>query len=157
MSRSGYNDDCEQWDLIRWRGAVKSALRGKRGQAFLREMRDALDALPEPRLVSHELVIFDDEKIGGVCAIGSVGVARGVDLGALDPEDSKGIAAAFGIANAMVREIEYINDELGPYCGGETPEDRFTRVRNWVVQSIAATPEPHADPHSATKPARVGS
>ena len=22
MSRSGYSDDCDQWDLIRWRGAV---------------------------------------------------------------------------------------------------------------------------------------
>jgi len=34
MSRSGYvdNGDIEQWDLIRWRGAVASAIRGKRGE-----------------------------------------------------------------------------------------------------------------------------
>jgi len=47
MSRSGYSDDCDdQWSLICWRGAVKSAIRGKRGQAFLKEMLAALDALP---------------------------------------------------------------------------------------------------------------
>jgi hypothetical protein len=37
MSRSGYSDDLENWSLIRWRGAVASAIRGRRGQAFLRE------------------------------------------------------------------------------------------------------------------------
>ena len=31
MSRSGYEDGLEMWDLIRWRGAVASAIRGKRG------------------------------------------------------------------------------------------------------------------------------
>ena len=60
MSRSGYvdADDCdegEQWRHIRWRGAIKSAIRGKRGQAFLREMLDALDALPQKRLVPNVL------------------------------------------------------------------------------------------------------
>ncbi len=29
MSRSGYNDDGTEWDLIRWRGAVASAVRGQ--------------------------------------------------------------------------------------------------------------------------------
>ena len=57
MSRSGYHDGIDQWDLIRWRGAVASAIRGKRGQAFLREMLDALDALPEPKLIAHDLFV----------------------------------------------------------------------------------------------------
>ncbi len=35
MSRSGYSDDCEQGDLIRWRAAVNSAIRGKRIDAAL--------------------------------------------------------------------------------------------------------------------------
>ena len=34
MSRSGYTDECDGWELVRWRGAVNSAIRGKRGQAF---------------------------------------------------------------------------------------------------------------------------
>jgi len=41
MSRSGYSDDCDVWALIRWRGAVKSAIRGARGQAMLRELIQA--------------------------------------------------------------------------------------------------------------------
>jgi hypothetical protein len=46
MSRSGYDESCDDnWGLICWRGAVASALRGRRGQAFLRELVDALDAV----------------------------------------------------------------------------------------------------------------
>jgi hypothetical protein len=52
MGRAGYSEDCDGWALIRWRGAVTSAIRGKRGQAFLREMLDALDALPVKRIAS---------------------------------------------------------------------------------------------------------
>lgn len=49
MSRSGYNDySIDNWDLIRWRGQVASAIKGKRGQAFLRELIEAL--------VAHQLV-----------------------------------------------------------------------------------------------------
>ncbi len=38
MSRSGYQDDCEGLNL--YRGTVRRAIRGKRGQAFLRELAD---------------------------------------------------------------------------------------------------------------------
>lgn len=65
MSRSGYIDDgdIEHWDLIRWRGAVASAIRGKKGQSFLLEMLHAMDALPEKKLIAHDLL-----KDGSVCA-----------------------------------------------------------------------------------------
>ncbi len=137
MSRSGYNEDgdIETWVLIRWRGAVKSAIRGRRGQAFLKELLAALDDLPKPELIAHDLI-----KDGGVCAIGSVGLSRGTDMTGLDPEFSDGIAASFGIANALVCEIEFINDE-DFYPGlandpNETIEHRFTRVRSWVEKQI---------------------
>lgn len=84
MSRSGYTDDGDNWELIKWRGQVASAIRGKRGQAFLRELRDALDALPEKKLCYHEL----QRKDGACCAIGAVGRARGIDMTDLDPEDA---------------------------------------------------------------------
>src|SRR5687768_15930996 len=104
MSRSGYVDDMDdQWALIRWRGAVKSAMRGKRGQAFLREMLAAMDALPEKKLVAMEL-----EADGHVCAIGSVGRARGVDMSAIDPEDYGKVAYTFGIVEPMAQEIVFI-------------------------------------------------
>jgi hypothetical protein len=73
MNRSGYDEDSclDQWSHIRWRGQVASAIRGKRGQTFLHELADALDAMPEKRLIAHEL-----QEGANVCAIGSVGVQR---------------------------------------------------------------------------------
>lgn len=127
MSRSGYSEDGDNWDMIRWRGAVKSAIRGARGQAFLRELLAALDALPSQRLVYGEL-----QENGEVCAIGSVGLRRGVDLAELDPYDYDNLADTFGIAQAMVREIEAVNDEWRR----EPPEQRFARVREWIVEQI---------------------
>lgn len=130
MSRSGYSDDIEdQWSFICWRGAVAKAIKGGRGQAFLKEMLSAFDAMPEKKLVAWELEKGDD-----VCAIGSVGKVRGVDMTKLDPEDREGVAAAFGIAPALAAEIVYMNDEAD--WTHETPEARFARMRTWVEQQI---------------------
>lgn len=131
MSRSGYSDDCWGWDFIMWRGAVASAIRGNRGQAFLKEMRAALDAMQAKRLISHEL-----SKGGEVCAIGAVGAARGLDMSGLDPEEIEGVAAKFGIAPAMAREIVCENDEV---MWKETPEARYIRMRRWVEANITPT------------------
>ena len=109
MSRAGYTDEGDQWGLICWRGAVKSAMCGKRGQAFLVELRDALDALPDKRLIEHDLQRPD----GSCCALGAVGKARGIDMTNIDPESWGRISKEFDIAEAMVREIEYENDECG--------------------------------------------
>ena len=100
MSRSGYTEDSENdWALICWRGAVASAIRGKRGQAFLREMLAALDALPEKRLISEDLERAD----GQVCALGSVGKARNLDMSEMDPEDPDTVAGKFNISLALER------------------------------------------------------
>ncbi len=133
MSRSGYSDDYGDDDplaLGRWRGAVASSIRGKRGQAFLTEMRDALDAMPEKKLVAMEL-----EVAGSVCAIGAVGKARGVDMSKLDPEDYSSVAGKFGIAEPLAQEIVYLNDEGGPWK--ETDEHRFARMRRWLDTAIS--------------------
>lgn len=129
MSRSGYSDNCDGWDLIMWRGAVASAMRGKRGQAFLREMLAALDALPEKRLAANELI-----EEGEVCAMGAVGKARGIEM-TVDPENREGVANLFGIAPAMAREIAFVNDDDFSYRA-ETPEARYVRVRKWIVEQI---------------------
>ena len=130
MSRSGYSDDGEDgWQLIMWRGAVASAIRGRRGQAFLKEMLAALDAMPVKRLVADDL-----EKDGEVCAIGSVGKARGTPMAGIDPEDYGAIAKAFGISEALAREAMFVNDES--WFAETTPEARFTRVRAWVAAQI---------------------
>ncbi len=45
MSRSGYDDNYDDEALCNlWRGAVERAIKGKRGQAFLREMRALVSA-----------------------------------------------------------------------------------------------------------------
>ncbi len=129
MSRAGYTEDCEDnWALIRWRGQVASTIRGKRGQAFLRELVDALDAMPEKKLIAHDL-----ERDGNVCAIGSVGVQRGTDMSALDPDDYDTVSGVFGIPHQLVREIEYMNDE-GFYA--PTPEERWSKMRAWAASLL---------------------
>lgn len=139
MSRSGYSDDYEQWSLIRWRGAVASAMRGERGQSFLREMIEALDAMPQKRLIDGDLVRED----GDVCAMGCIGVKRGLDMREIDPEEREEVAEAFGIAPALAAEIAYENDE-GTWKD-ETPEQRWQRMRNWAEKHLVtrATPNPN--------------
>ena len=135
MSRSGYTDDCENvWALFRWRGAVASAIRGKRGQAFLKEMLAALDAIPSKRLIADEL-----EAHGEVCALGAVGSKRGIDMTKVDSYDRDTIAGTFNIPLALAAEIMFENDEAGGYWNNETPERRWDRVRRWVASQIRET------------------
>lgn len=129
MSRSGYSDDLDDSTLWLWRGTVKRATEGKRGQRLLRAMRDALDAMPEKRLITAELVCPD-----GVCALGAVAVAKGIDVSDIDPGDRDEVARTFDIAGALAAEIAYANDE-GTWRI-ETPEERWTRMRAWVESQI---------------------
>lgn len=129
MSRSGYSDYDDysgnpEWARIRWRGAVHSALCGKRGQAFLRELKDALDQLEAKRLIADDLV-----RDGEVCALGAVARARGVDLSGVDPEDYETVAGTLGVAPAMAQEIMWLNDEL---YDRKTPEERYRLMKKWV-------------------------
>lgn len=138
MSRSGYtDDDCDQWAFIRWRGQVVQAIRGKRGQAFLRELVEALDAMPKKRLIARALIIDAPPSIPPdvpqVCAIGALGLRRGVNLAALDPEDYDAVADTFGIAHQLVREIEWMNDEMYRRA---TPEARWLSMRQWAAGLI---------------------
>ncbi len=127
MSRSGYSYDYEHMEL--YRRTVENAMNGKRGQTFLRELLEALDALEDKKLIVGAL---KDDR--GVCAIGAVGLRRGIDMSGMDPEDPDLIGSSFGIARAMAAEIEFENDEA--YCGVETDEERFQRVRKWVVENL---------------------
>lgn len=132
MSRSGYgdgdyDDDDDPLAAGRWRAAVKNAIRGKKGQAFLKEMLAALDALPQKRLVANALQEGEwnegeteivPVKDGDVCAFGAVGRARGIDMPASwiddDAEDmTYEVTRLFGTTDALSREIMYVNDECG--------------------------------------------
>ena len=128
MSRHGYVEDdrCDEYPLALWRGAVTSAINGRRGQAFLRELVAALDALPDKILIAEALAAD-----GAFCAIGSVGAARGMDMSQIDPEYPEAIAEAFGIAPALVQEIEWVNDEY--YAADQA--GRWKLVRDWAVRN----------------------
>lgn len=137
MSRSGYYDDGENWSLICWRGAVASAIRGKRGQSFLRELLSTLDSMPEKRLLAVTV-----NKAEGCCTLGSISASRGVDTSDLDAQIDAGdewevaekLAYRLDIAPAMAKEIVYMNDE-GAW-NAETPEQRWNRMRQWVFEQI---------------------
>lgn len=125
MSRSNYSEDTDDYLAYgRWRGVVKSSIRGKRGQAFLKDLVAALEAMPVKRLIQDEL-----EKDGEFCAIGVLGKTRGIDMSRLDPEDADCVAEKFGIAAPLVREIVYLNDED---MRNSTPEKRYEMMLEWA-------------------------
>jgi hypothetical protein len=125
-----------------WNANRRRAIESKRGQAFLQELLEALDELPQKRLIQGAM-----EQSGEVCALGTVGLKRCMDLDGLHSRDHDEIADAFGISSLLAQEIAYWNDQgmeaclLGLADGGgwkeNTPEDRFTFVRAWVVARIS--------------------
>ncbi len=130
MSRSNYSEDGEYLNL--WRGTVERAINGKRGQAFLRELAKEMDAMPVKRLIEGELI----SEQGEVCAIGVVCKARGLkglSEDEFDVWDPAAVGKLVGISMAMAAEIEYENDEQ---FSGQTPEERFIRMREWVAENI---------------------
>lgn len=131
MGRSGYSDECDRAELALWRGAVKSSIRGRRGQAFLKELLEVLDAMPEKRLIMGEL-----EADGEVCVLGAMGRARGLDISDVDVYNRPAIASMFGIAEALAAELMFQNDDDFCYRHEQTPEQRWRRVHAWVDRQI---------------------
>jgi hypothetical protein len=140
MSRHGYTDDNDDiLQLGRWRGMVKSAIRGKRGQKLLRDLAAALDAMPEKRLIRGALQTSD----GDCCAIGAVCAARGKDYRSHEHDDpceleelNETLASELNVAKCLVQEVEYEND----WNEREEPERRWQRMRQWVARHIKENP-----------------
>jgi hypothetical protein len=168
MSRSGYTDDYDDDDplaLGRYRQAVHKAIKGKRGQALLRELVEALDAMPVKELHPGSFAT----PSGEFCALGALAQRKGIrvdDLGSDDDDcDPKQVGQRFGIAQSMAAEIMYLNDEYladtGKWidieiCGpmrphypdwGEHrrsvhvanpnhPRERWERMRAWAVGEL---------------------
>lgn len=139
MSRSGMCEDGDDsnWGYICFRGAVKKAVEGKRGQAFIKELIEALDAMPVKELIEDEL-----EHEGQYCAMGAVGAARGIEMSNIDVYDYDKIGEIFGIAPTLVREIEYENDTAACYAKPEEQgAKRWQAVRNWAQAQLKKTDE----------------
>lgn len=129
MSRSGYLYDLSNWDLIRWRGQVTSSIKGQRGQRLLKDLAEAMDSMSNKRLITDEL-----KTVGGeYCALGTVGLRRGLDMDNIDPHNYEIVAEKFDITAQLAQEIVYQNDEVGY---NETPEQRWQRIRDWVNKKL---------------------
>ena len=145
MSRSGYSEDYEHIHL--YREAVDSAIAGKRGQAMLRDLAAALDAMPDRRLGASSF------QRGCPCTLGVLAAHRGLDVSDLEPEheddwiDSDIVGARFGVARSMAAEIMYENDECGWFYsrGPETPAERWERMRHWVERHLRGEGGVHAE------------
>lgn len=170
MSRSGYTYYFDEpFAHGRWRSAVRRALEGKRGQALLAELAQALDEMPDKRLYSGSFATADGE----FCTLGVLGSRRGTkmdDLGDADYCETELVGQRFGIAPAMAAEIMYLNDEYFvdewqwvevDLCGPVRPHwpdwgkqtrlvqvhndnhavERWQKVRQWVAEHLAASPK----------------
>ena len=146
MSRYCDSDDYdwEPWMEGQAAGAMRSAIRGRRGQQLLRDLITGLDALPVPELAAGAL---EDPETGCVCALGAVRLQRGAEAVPLsfdltDPDiDWRDLAEPFDIsetlANAVISENEYgskRNDE-------QSRRRRWQSVRSWAVGNLLAPAE----------------
>lgn len=141
MSRSGYSKDYDCYvdypnASALYHANVERSIKGKRGRSFFQELANALDAMPEKFLISHDLI--DDE--GGYCAMGAVFKARGLDTREIDPHDPDQVGKHLGITECMAREISFQNDDDFNYAGNyenpETPAQRWIRMRAWVAEKL---------------------
>lgn len=149
MGRSGYQEDFDYEDPLafaRWRGQVASAIRGKRGQQFFRGLIEALDAMPQKRLIKDQLV----SKDGEVCALGQLGRHQGKDMSKVDEWDWDGLGGMFNIAHQLAQETMYINDEEG--YDTETPEHRWARVRRWAEHNLRKNQDETSDSKISPRP-----
>ena len=151
MSRHGYSegDGYDDDNLVqgRWQARLKSAIRGRRGQAFFRALVVALDAMPEKKLAAYSLETAEGE----VCAFGALARHRKLDVKSLDIGNSEfpdedwedsdwdKLAAAFDVAPTLAREVMYTNDEAWLGKPGDTGEARWREVRAWAVRQIQLT------------------
>lgn len=136
MSRSGFHegdiyDNASMLAMYRWGNNFEKSVKGKRGQAFLREIVRVLDAMPVKEL---EADTFEDGQSGCTCVLGEVAKSKGIDLDnsvaqgcgdceKYDPDceycrengeaDGKYLSKLFNISRTMALEVINENDEAG--------------------------------------------
>ena len=129
-----------------WYQALGRHLNGPQGQANLRRIRAALDALPEKVLISG--TFCDGER---VCAVGAlVAYARAREgqtwhqvLAELPWDDDGYLLETVrqgklaGLPRTLAEELANLNDE---WWGHLTPEQRWERARKWVLDRIIPAP-----------------
>lgn len=166
MSRSSYTDDYGDeypGQLELYRANVARSMRGKRGQARLRELRDALVALPVKEL-HEDLFAEGTPQQPRVCALGAWATAKTGDPQAAaemlrfpvdgNDEDTSEDLEKHGWPRLVVLDTIYQNDrDFYVYetyewpvqrwqhfpiqrARPETPAERYRRVLSWVEEQI---------------------
>lgn len=153
MGRFDYMDEegGTPWPL--WEQIVSRALAGKRGQAALAELEEALVALPEKKLVQGKLAAD-----GSVCAVGAYvawqkarqeGLDFAAAVTALNEEadeyggsiyDTTDAGENAGLTMAVAFHLAYLNDEQW-YAA--TDEARYEWMLEWVRTALGKQ-ESHA-------------
>lgn len=101
-----------------FQGRLSRSLRGKAGQAALRELEAALVAMPEPELYSGVFA----QPSGEVCALGALAVAKKVAAGVsraealavcadVDPDLSEEVGEDLGFPRLVAQAVVWENDE----------------------------------------------
>lgn len=166
MSRHGYSDDySNEWHDIaangRWKASLNRAIKGKRGQAFLRAFIDQLESMPlDKRELGADSIT---EPSGAMCSLGVMLHANGKPAPSPESESYLGpfegweewetrewwtenagpaIAEDLNIAKSMAEEIMYVNDEwFNP--PRDCPRQRERRLRwaymlRWAKSKLVA-------------------
>lgn len=172
MSRiNDYEPDSleEQLRCYAFSANIKRALKGRKGQAFLRELEAALVALPEKRLVRGVFAEADELPVpttdptfyrakvvatGEVCALGAVAVERAVRKGMtreeacqkyaeqFDPEENDWILTQEqGKELGICHPLAYEIIYHNDESCARTPEDRYEEVLRWVRSQIIPEPQ----------------
>jgi methionyl-tRNA synthetase len=107
MGRSGYSEDCYDDSNVcfLWPSIVQRAASGQRGQAFLREMLAAMDAMPDKKLIADELATEVAASVAGII----------VEL-----EQCRLQSALIGITALVTRVNQYI-DQTAPFKLAKDP------------------------------------
>jgi sugar phosphate isomerase/epimerase len=127
-----------------WEANQQRSLKGKKGQAALRELEAALLSLPEKKLIKDELENAD----GQVCALGALAKHRGVQIPRIDwgseeysefdEDDSERmsleLAKNLGVPKMVAVAVVYENDDCWPPT--ITPEGRYTKMLGWVRRQL---------------------
>jgi hypothetical protein len=145
MTRLYYDDDDSdpsQEGLAA--GALCSAIRGKRGQRFIRDLVQALDALPLPELAAGAL---EDEETGCCCAFGAVRRFRGADAVPLwfhpmeEDMTPDNLAEPFNVSETLAWAVVQANEDGMTGNDESTRRRRWKQVRYWAVRQLIPTTE----------------
>ncbi len=145
MTRYCDSDDYyEPWMEGQAAGALRSAIRGRRGQRLLRDLIAGLDALPVPELSAGSL---EDPETGCVCALGAVRLHRGkqnvpLDFDPTDDDiDWRWLAKPFDISQTLSHAVVSANEYADKRNDEDSRRRRWKDVRAWAVSHLLPMPE----------------